>query len=78
LNAQLVVSWITSIVIAIVLGTVWLNLPTTSAGAFTRGGLLFISLLFNAFQAFSELARYVKYPLLFGTSSIKRALEQNL
>jgi ATP-binding cassette subfamily G (WHITE) protein 2 (SNQ2) len=53
---SLVVSWITSIVIAIVLGTVWLNLPTTSAGAFTRGGLLFIALLFNAFQAFSELA----------------------
>lgn len=53
---SLVVSWITSIVVAIVLGTVWLDLPTTSAGAFTRGGLLFISLLFNAFQAFSELA----------------------
>ncbi|TAQ83852.1 hypothetical protein B7494_g7826 [Chlorociboria aeruginascens] len=53
---SLVVSWITSIVIAIVLGTVWLKLPKTSAGAFTRGGLLFISLLFNAFQAFGELA----------------------
>lgn len=53
---SLVVSWITSIVIAIILGTVWLQLPTTSAGAFTRGGLLFISLLFNAFQAFGELA----------------------
>jgi ATP-binding cassette subfamily G (WHITE) protein 2 (SNQ2) len=53
---SLVVSWITSIVIAIVLGTVWLKLPKTSAGSFTRGGLLFISLLFNAFQAFSELA----------------------
>ncbi|KAG9229650.1 putative ABC transporter G family member 11 [Amylocarpus encephaloides] len=53
---SLVVSWITSITIAIVLGTVWLNLPQTSAGAFTRGGLLFISLLFNAFTAFAELA----------------------
>ena len=53
---SLVVSWITSLTIAIVLGTVWLNLPQTSAGAFTRGGLLFISLLFNAFQAFAELA----------------------
>ncbi|KAF7877508.1 hypothetical protein EAF04_001185 [Stromatinia cepivora] len=53
---SLVVSWITSITVAIVLGTVWLDLPKTSAGAFTRGGLLFISLLFNAFQAFSELA----------------------
>ncbi|TGO89906.1 hypothetical protein BPOR_0088g00160 [Botrytis porri] len=53
---SLIVGWITSTTVAIVLGTVWLNLPKTSAGAFTRGGLLFISLLFNAFQAFSELA----------------------
>lgn len=53
---SLVVSWVTSIVIAIVLGTVWLDLPKSSNGAFTRGGLLFIALLFNAFEAFSELA----------------------
>lgn len=52
----LTVSWITSTGIAIILGTVWLDQPKTSAGAFTRGGLLFISLLFNGFQAFSELA----------------------
>lgn len=52
----LTVSWITSTGIAIILGTVWLNQPETSAGAFTRGGLLFISMLFNGFQAFSELA----------------------
>ena len=53
---SLVVSWIFMIVLAIILGTVWLDLPDTSAGAFTRGGVLFISLLFNAFQAFGELA----------------------
>jgi ABC-type multidrug transport system permease subunit len=52
---SLQVSWFTSIVIAIIIGTVWLNQPRTSAGAFTRGGVLFISLLFNAFQAFGEL-----------------------
>lgn len=52
---SLVVSWVTSIVIAIVVGTLWLQLPKTSYGAFTRGGVLFISLLFNCFQAFSEL-----------------------
>ncbi|KAJ6007540.1 hypothetical protein N7540_011516 [Penicillium herquei] len=52
----LTVSWITSTGIAIILGTVWLKLPQTSSGAFTRGGLLFISLLFNGFQAFAELA----------------------
>ncbi|KAI2628522.1 ABC-2 type transporter-domain-containing protein [Hypoxylon sp. NC1633] len=48
-------SWIRSIIIGIVLGTLYLNLPQTSASAFSKGGLLFISLLFNAFQAFSEL-----------------------
>ena len=52
----LAVSWATQILIAILLGTVWRDLPQTSSGAFTRGGLLFISLLFNAFQAFGELA----------------------
>lgn len=53
---SLTVSWITSTGVAIILGTVWLQSPKTSAGAFTRGGLLFISMLFNGFQAFSELA----------------------
>lgn len=53
---SLTVSWITSMTIAIVTGTLYLDLPKTSAGAFTRGGLLFIALLFNAFQAFAELA----------------------
>ncbi|KAJ5992228.1 CDR ABC transporter [Penicillium sp. IBT 35674x] len=52
----LTVSWVTSTGIAIILGTVWLKQPETSAGAFTRGGLLFISMLFNGFQAFAELA----------------------
>ncbi|KAI5799098.1 ABC-2 type transporter-domain-containing protein [Peziza echinospora] len=52
---MLVVGWVTTILIAIIVGTVFLELPETSAGAFTRGGCLFMSLLFNAFQAFSEL-----------------------
>ncbi|OTA91908.1 hypothetical protein M434DRAFT_396848 [Hypoxylon sp. CO27-5] len=52
---SLSLSWIRTIVIAIVLGTLYLNLQQTSASAFSKGGLLFISLLFNAFEAFSEL-----------------------
>ncbi|KAM0191029.1 hypothetical protein ACHAPI_009093 [Fusarium lateritium] len=47
--------WFRSIVIAIVLGTLYLDLGKNSASAFSKGGLLFIALLFNAFQAFSEL-----------------------
>jgi ATP-binding cassette subfamily G (WHITE) protein 2 (SNQ2) len=55
-NFLLCTSWITTVIFAVILGTVWLQLPQTSQGAFTRGGLLFISLLFNASQAFGELA----------------------
>ena len=51
----LALSWLRSIVIAIVLGTLYLRLENTTASAFSKGGVLFISLLFNAFQAFSEL-----------------------
>jgi ATP-binding cassette, subfamily G (WHITE), member 2, SNQ2 len=51
----LTISWLRSIIIAIVLGTLYYNLGSTSASAFSKGGLIFISLLFNAFQAFAEL-----------------------
>ncbi|GAA93595.1 hypothetical protein E5Q_00239 [Mixia osmundae IAM 14324] len=51
----LVVSYITSLGIAIVVGTVYITLPVTAAAAFSRGGVLFIALLFNSFQAFNEL-----------------------
>ena len=54
-KSSLVVSWVTAIITAIMVGTVWLDLPVTSAGAFTRGGVLYIALFFNASQAFSEL-----------------------
>ncbi|XP_044719048.1 ABC-2 type transporter domain-containing protein [Hirsutella rhossiliensis] len=53
---NLTLAWVRSIVIAVVLGTLYLGLGKTSASAFSKGGLLFVALLFNAFQAFSELA----------------------
>ncbi|KLU92926.1 hypothetical protein MAPG_11875 [Magnaporthiopsis poae ATCC 64411] len=51
----LFLSWFRTIVIGIVLGTLYLNLGQTSASAFSKGGLMFVSLLFNAFEAFAEL-----------------------
>ncbi len=48
-------SWLRSIVIAVILSTLYLNLPDTTGSSFSKGGLCFIALLFNAFQAFSEL-----------------------
>jgi hypothetical protein len=53
-------------VIAIISGTVYLQLPQTSAGAFTRGGAIFIAMLFNALNAFSELpTQMMGRPILF-------------
>ncbi|GJN91548.1 hypothetical protein Rhopal_004571-T1 [Rhodotorula paludigena] len=54
-KVDLIVSWTTSIIVAIISGAVYLNMPETAAGAFTRGGAIFIALLFNSFQAFNEL-----------------------
>lgn len=51
----LIVLYTTSIVIAIIVGSCYLNLPQTAAGAFTRGGVIFLALLFPAFTAFSQL-----------------------
>ncbi len=48
-------SYFTSITLGLLLGGIFFNLPTTTAGLFTRGGVLFIMLLFNALGAFAEL-----------------------
>lgn len=47
---DLVVSFATAIIVALICGSVYLQLPQTSAGAFTRGGVIFIAILFNSFQ----------------------------
>ncbi|KAL8291281.1 hypothetical protein RQP46_002259 [Phenoliferia psychrophenolica] len=52
---ELYVSFATAVIVALISGSVYLQLPQSSAGAFTRGGVIFISILFNAFQAFNEL-----------------------
>lgn len=52
---SLTISWTTVTLIAVLLSTLWVDLPKTSSGAFTRGGIMFISFLFNGFQAFGEL-----------------------
>lgn len=56
----------TGIVIALIVGSIFYQLPTTAAGAFTRGGLLFIGLLFNALTSFSELpGQMMGRPILY-------------
>jgi len=40
---------------ALIVGSVFVNMPKTSAGVFTRGGVMFFMLLFNALLALAEL-----------------------
>jgi ATP-binding cassette subfamily G (WHITE) protein 2 (SNQ2) len=50
---------------ALIVGSLFYNLPQTSAGAFTRGGVLFFMLLFNALLAMAELtAAFESKPIL--------------
>ena len=62
----------TAILIAIITGTVYYQLPQTAAGAFTRGGALFIAMLFNALNSFSELpSMMMGRPILYKQTNYK-------
>ncbi|KAJ7103152.1 ABC-2 type transporter-domain-containing protein [Mycena belliarum] len=52
---QLYTSFTLSTVLSLVLGAAFINLPTTSAGAFTRGGVIFAALLTTCLDAFGEM-----------------------
>ncbi|KWU42587.1 hypothetical protein RHOSPDRAFT_20945 [Rhodotorula sp. JG-1b] len=56
-RTDMIVSWTTSIVVALIVGSVYFLLPETAAGAFTRGGLIFTASLscFPVAFAFNEL-----------------------
>ncbi|KAH9815156.1 pleiotropic drug resistance ABC transporter [Melampsora americana] len=63
-------SWASTVILAIVVGSIFLNLPTTSAGAFTRGGVIFLGLLFNVFVSFAELpAQMLGRPIVWRQTS---------
>ncbi len=52
---DIAMSYFTALTVAFLVGGLFFQLPTTTAGLFTRGGLLFILLLFNSLAAFAEL-----------------------
>ncbi|KAF2871313.1 ABC-2 type transporter-domain-containing protein [Massariosphaeria phaeospora] len=55
----------TNIVQALLAGSLFYNAPTNSAGLFIKGGALFLSLLFNALLAMSEVTdSYAGRPIL--------------
>jgi ATP-binding cassette subfamily G (WHITE) protein 2 (SNQ2) len=47
-RTDMIVSWTTSIVVALIVGSVYFLLPKTAAGAFTRGGLIFTASLLGS------------------------------
>lgn len=50
---------------ALIVGSLFYNMPTTAAGVFSRGGVLFFMLLFNALLALAELtAAFSSRPIL--------------
>jgi hypothetical protein len=61
-----------SVAIAFIAGSCFYNLPQTASGAFTRGGVLFIAMLFNSLQAFSELPGQMQgRPILYSQANKK-------
>ncbi|KAG2022687.1 ABC transporter [Coprinopsis cinerea AmutBmut pab1-1] len=52
---QLYTSFSLAIALALVLGGAYFNLPATSAGAFTRGSVIFAALLTTCLEAFNEM-----------------------
>lgn len=52
---QLITSFSLSIILAIVIGAAYINQPLTSAGAFTRGSVIFAALLTTCLDAFGEM-----------------------
>lgn len=50
---------------ALIVGSLFYNMPKTAAGVFSRGGVLFFMLLFNALLALAELtAAFSSRPIL--------------
>ncbi|ORX88825.1 hypothetical protein K493DRAFT_235423 [Basidiobolus meristosporus CBS 931.73] len=54
-RAALISRYVSVVVKAIIVGSVFLMLPTDTSGAFTRGGVIFFALLFNSLVAQAEI-----------------------
>ncbi|EGG02894.1 uncharacterized protein MELLADRAFT_53287 [Melampsora larici-populina 98AG31] len=66
----LILSWVTTVALSIFVGSLFLFLPVTSSGAFTRGGVLFLSVLFNVFVSFTELpSQMIGCPIMWRQTS---------
>ncbi|KAI9340884.1 ABC-2 type transporter-domain-containing protein [Obelidium mucronatum] len=58
-SAAIILSTFFNLIMAVIVGSVFYQLPATSAGAFTRGGAIYFGLLFNAVSAFAEIPKVI-------------------
>ncbi|GAA5916936.1 hypothetical protein JCM6882_003833 [Rhodosporidiobolus microsporus] len=54
-RTDIAVVWVNNLAVSLIAGSVYYQLPQTASGGFTRGGAIFMGLLYNSFQGFSEL-----------------------
>lgn len=52
----LLTGWISNGIMALVIGSVFYNLPDTTASLYSRGALLFFAILLNAFSSALEVS----------------------
>ncbi|KAJ3071327.1 hypothetical protein HDU98_005492 [Podochytrium sp. JEL0797] len=58
-SAAIIMTTFFNFLMAAIVGSVFFQLPVTSAGAFTRGGAIYFALLFNAVSAFAEIPKLI-------------------
>ncbi|KAJ3083470.1 hypothetical protein HDU99_009405 [Rhizoclosmatium hyalinum] len=58
-SGAIIMSTIFNLLMAVIVGSVFYQIPATSAGAFTRGGAIYFGLLFNAVSAFAEIPKVI-------------------
>ncbi|KAJ1927065.1 ATP-binding cassette transporter snq2 [Tieghemiomyces parasiticus] len=65
-KGMLVFRYVYNAIMAVIVGSLFYQLPTTSDGAFTRGGALFFALLFNTLMANAEVPKsFDTRPILY-------------
>lgn len=72
-KASLVGKWGGIVFQGLIVGSLFYNLPDTTSGAFTRGGVLFFILLFNALLALAEqTAAFQSKPIVSTAPALER------
>jgi ABC-type multidrug transport system ATPase subunit/ABC-type multidrug transport system permease subunit len=64
-KAYIVAGSFSSIYMALILGSIFYNTPSNTSGFFSKGGVLFFSVLFNALQSMAEVGtQYAQRPIV--------------